>query len=50
MGEKTPFEGVDNYTDPAEITKDQDVEEPEATPASIALSVGSIVATQHWGC
>ncbi|WP_017581467.1 LxmA leader domain family RiPP [Nocardiopsis valliformis] len=50
MSEKTPFDGADNYTDPAEITEDQEIENPEVTPASVAASVSVVIATNRFGC
>ncbi|WP_017581469.1 LxmA leader domain family RiPP [Nocardiopsis valliformis] len=58
MAEKTPFDGADNYTDPAEITEDHGVEDPEATPSVVvsiaasasAVSGGGVTATRHFGC
>ncbi|WP_017581466.1 LxmA leader domain family RiPP [Nocardiopsis valliformis] len=54
MGEQNPFEGVDTYTDPAEITEDHGVEDPEASPASVASAIGSfnasVALTNTFGC
>ncbi|CAL9505210.1 hypothetical protein SUDANB121_03536 [Nocardiopsis dassonvillei] len=54
MSEKTLFEGADDYTTPAEIVEENEVENPEASPASIASAIGSFNAslalTNTFGC
>ncbi|CAL9505102.1 hypothetical protein SUDANB121_03534 [Nocardiopsis dassonvillei] len=54
MTEKNLFEGADDYTTPAEIAEENDVENPEITPTvtvSFATGVGaSAAATKAFGC
>ncbi|WP_017585897.1 LxmA leader domain family RiPP [Nocardiopsis ganjiahuensis] len=57
MSTETLMNGADNYTDPAEITKDQDVEEPGVVvttvvpgPITITIPPISVTATVRIGC
>ncbi|WP_017581468.1 LxmA leader domain family RiPP [Nocardiopsis valliformis] len=55
MGTESLMNGADNYTDPAEITEDQDVEEPgvvvtTVVPGPITLLPVSVTTTVRIGC
>ncbi|MEU0488592.1 LxmA leader domain family RiPP [Nocardiopsis changdeensis] len=52
MTEKNLFEGADDYTTPAEIAEETDVENPEITPtiSFVSGAAASAAATKAIGC